>query len=103
VISRQDTGRVVHPSTFSDARSVADRLEIPFYVIECEAKFQSYVIDNFVHEYLEGRTPTPVLTAIHFLNSINLFVKMKELGCELFSDRSLCSRIETEKKARAFN
>ncbi len=43
----------------SDARRVANQLDIPFYVANMEDRFQSEVIDNFVHEYMNGRTPNP--------------------------------------------
>lgn len=46
-------------SDLNDARRVADRLGIPFYVTDMEKAFQGAVIDDFVSEYLLGRTPNP--------------------------------------------
>lgn len=44
-----------------DAQSVADRLGIPFYVINAEQPFKAYVVDSFIAEYAAGRTPNPCL------------------------------------------
>jgi tRNA-uridine 2-sulfurtransferase len=44
---------------FEDARRVAERLDFPFYVIDLRAEFEARVIDNFISEYLNGRTPNP--------------------------------------------
>ncbi len=65
-----------------DARSVADRLEIPFYVINCEDKFKSTVIDNFVSSYLKGETPIPCVNCNTFLKFDHLIQKMHELQCD---------------------
>jgi tRNA-uridine 2-sulfurtransferase len=44
-----------------DARSVADQLGTPFYVINAEELFRNWVVDSFIREYAEGRTPNPCL------------------------------------------
>jgi tRNA-uridine 2-sulfurtransferase len=41
-----------------DARNVADRLDIPFYVLDFEREF-ARIKDYFADEYLAGRTPNP--------------------------------------------
>lgn len=43
----------------ADARRVCDRLGIPHYVVDMEAEFTRDVIDDFVAEYVAGRTPNP--------------------------------------------
>jgi tRNA-specific 2-thiouridylase len=47
--------------SLNDARSVAEQLDIPFYVINAEEPFRSWVVDPFVREYAAGRTPNPCL------------------------------------------
>ncbi|MBM3682746.1 MAG: tRNA 2-thiouridine(34) synthase MnmA, partial [Actinobacteria bacterium] len=42
-----------------DARRVADRLGIAFYIWDVSEEFQQEVIENFISEYAQGRTPNP--------------------------------------------
>ena len=44
-----------------DARSAADVLGIPHYVVNMEREFMANVVDYFVAEYSRGRTPNPCL------------------------------------------
>jgi tRNA-specific 2-thiouridylase len=60
------------PADFCDARMVADTLDIPFYVVDFEATFQSEVIQRFVDTYKQGLTPNPCIDC-------NSRVKFREL------------------------
>lgn len=68
-----------------DARSVADRLNIPFYVLNCEAKFKASVIDPFIKAYLDGQTPLPCVNCNTYLKFDHLVKKMNELDCDFLA------------------
>ena len=44
-----------------DARTAADALGIPHYLLNMEKEFSANVVDYFVREYARGRTPNPCL------------------------------------------
>jgi tRNA-specific 2-thiouridylase len=44
-----------------DAKRVAQILDIPHYVLNFEKEFQTHVMDYFVQEYKQGRTPHPCI------------------------------------------
>lgn len=65
-----------------DARSVADKLNFPFYVLNCEDKFYSKVISPFLNDYINGRTPSPCVNCNTYLKFDHLIRKMHELECD---------------------
>lgn len=43
------------------ARKIAKKIGIPFYVFDCSKEYEQIVLDNFKQEYLSGRTPNPCI------------------------------------------
>lgn len=79
---QEGNGTCCSSTDVDDARSVADRLDIPFYVINCEEKFKTDVIDPFIESYLKGQTPVPCVNCNTFLKFDHLIQKMQELDCD---------------------
>jgi tRNA-specific 2-thiouridylase len=52
-------GSCCSPDTVDDARHVARRLGIPYYLLNSEREFDETVIESFTREYVDGRTPVP--------------------------------------------
>ena len=65
-----------------DARRVADRLGIPFYVLNYAEPFREAVVDNFVAEYLAGRTPNPCARCNQFIKFDRLLGQARDLGAD---------------------
>ncbi|GAC1321484.1 MAG: tRNA 2-thiouridine(34) synthase MnmA [Chloroflexota bacterium] len=65
-----------------DARRVAARLDIPYYVPNFRDEFSSTVIDDFAHEYLEGRTPNPCVRCNQWVRFDGLLQRADELGVD---------------------
>ena len=63
----------------SDAKKVADKLNIPFYTFDLKNEFKKYVIDYFAKEYIEGRTPNPCIECNKHLKFGLMLDKAKEL------------------------
>jgi tRNA-specific 2-thiouridylase len=75
-------GTCCSSSDVDDARSVADLLGIPFYVIDCEDEFKEKVINPFVNDYMTGKTPLPCVNCNTYLKFDHLIEKMHELECD---------------------
>ncbi len=58
---KQDSNRCCTPDSMAQARRVAARLEIPFYVIDAREIFHKTVVSYFLEGYANGQTPNPCL------------------------------------------
>lgn len=63
-----------------DARSVANRLSMPYYVFNFKDDFKEKVIEKFIATYENGGTPNPCIDCNRHLKFKRLFQKMQELG-----------------------
>ncbi|MGE3819406.1 MAG: tRNA 2-thiouridine(34) synthase MnmA [Isosphaeraceae bacterium] len=64
-----------------DARAVADRLDIPFYVLDFANDF-SRIMDQFADEYVAGRTPNPCVMCNIWLKFGKLWAYGKRVGAD---------------------
>jgi len=55
------TNRCCSLDSIQDARGVAEKLGIPFYVLNAEEAFETDVVGSFIETYAAGRTPNPCL------------------------------------------
>jgi len=67
-----------------DARRVADRLGIPFYVWDIADRFASQVVDDFVAQYAAGRTPNPCLRCNERIKFAAVLDRAVALGFDAF-------------------
>ena len=65
-----------------DARRVAQRLGIPHYTLNLERPFRKFVVDQFIDEYANGRTPNPCLNCNTFIKFDAFLERAKALGAD---------------------
>jgi tRNA-specific 2-thiouridylase len=69
-------------SAVEDARRVAHKLDIPYYVMNFRKEFQENVIDYFVREYRRGRTPNPCIACNRYVKWESLLQRSLEIGAD---------------------
>lgn len=69
-------------SAVEDARRVCDKLEIPFYVLNFRDYFKEKVIDYFVQEYIDGKTPNPCIECNKHVKFDELLRRARGIGAD---------------------
>jgi len=68
-----------------DARSVAERIRIPHYVLDYESRFKQAVIDRFAESYIQGETPVPCVDCNMSIKFHDLLITARELGARVLA------------------
>jgi tRNA-specific 2-thiouridylase len=82
VEEQEENGGCCGLKAVDDARRVADQLEIPYYVMNFRKEFQENVIDYFVHEYLQARTPNPCIACNRYVKWEALLKRSMDIGAD---------------------
>ncbi|HZU88089.1 MAG TPA: tRNA 2-thiouridine(34) synthase MnmA [Stellaceae bacterium] len=82
-------GRDIH-----DAARVAERLQIPHYVLDYESRFRRAVIDDFAESYRRGETPVPCIRCNQRVKFRDLLGVARDLGAAALATGHYVRRVE---------
>ena len=76
-----------------DAKQVANKLDIPHYVLDYESKFSDAVIQEFADSYINGETPIPCVRCNERVKFKDLLEQARELGAEALATGHYVKRL----------
>ncbi|HEV8080898.1 MAG TPA: tRNA 2-thiouridine(34) synthase MnmA [Chitinophagaceae bacterium] len=82
--SKKETG-CCNLDSFNDARAAAVQHGFPHFILDIRDEFGDMVIDNFVEEYLAGRTPNPCVMCNTHIKWRALLKRADALGCDFIA------------------
>ncbi|MFZ9588910.1 MAG: tRNA 2-thiouridine(34) synthase MnmA [Chitinophagaceae bacterium] len=82
--SNKETG-CCNIDSFNDARAAAVHHGFPHYILDIRDEFGGFVVDNFVDEYLAGRTPNPCVMCNTHIKWRALLKRANALDCEFIA------------------
>ncbi len=68
-----------------DAKNVADKINIPHYVLNYQNIFKESVIEDFADSYIKGETPIPCIRCNETVKFRDMFKTAKELGADVLA------------------
>ena len=83
--------------SIKDAKKVCEKLGIEHYVFDCKKEFRCHVIDTFISEYKNARTPNPCVECNQYLKFGIFYDKAKELGCKYIATGHYAKKEYSEK------
>jgi tRNA-specific 2-thiouridylase len=85
------------PDAAYDARRIADRIDVPFYLLDYREDFDRVVVDPFVPSYERGETPNPCVWCNRDIKFGSFVKRAMMLGCEFMATGHYVRRVEGEK------
>ena len=73
--------RMCTVESMNDARHIAVNLGFKHFIVDIREEFGNWVIDRFVDDYLEGRTPNPCVLCNTHIKWAALLKRADNLGC----------------------
>jgi tRNA-uridine 2-sulfurtransferase len=98
----QKAGRCCSLDDLYDARTVAARLQIPFYVINLQKEFEDKVVRSFIENYRDGLTPSPCVLC----NSHLKFDRLLDMATEVEATHVATghyARVESDESSGAYS
>ena len=86
--------------SIEDARKVCENLGIDFYVLDNRKEFRESVIENFVNEYKNGRTPNPCVVCNKFLKFGAFWNKANEMGFDYIATGHYAKKMYNEETGK---
>jgi len=82
--SKKETG-CCSLDSINDARQVAVDMSFKHFIIDIREEFGNYVIDNFIDEYIAGRTPNPCVLCNTHIKWESLLRRANSMDCEFIA------------------
>jgi tRNA-specific 2-thiouridylase len=82
--SKKETG-CCNVDSFNDARQAAVEHGFPHYIFDIREEFGGFVVENFVDEYIAGRTPNPCVLCNTHIKWRALLKRADALGCDFIA------------------
>ena len=83
--------------SIKDAKKVCEKLGIEHHVFDCKKEFRCHVIDTFISEYGNARTPNPCVECNQYLKFGIFYDRAKELGCKYVATGHYAKKEYSEK------
>ena len=72
-------------NTYLDAKNVCKEIGIPHFIFDCKQEFREYVINDFINNYSNCRTPNPCIECNRFMKFGLMWEKAKEMSCNFIA------------------